>query len=570
MNIPSYQLSSIENFSCTAHVTKPLSNLNQSGGLLISRILSCAIVPLTAIADGAIHMSLFVLKGTTGAFFTPYNLVMVKISPKWTVPRDLELSSAFIHLMRVVECLFTAAILPFICLINPTRAYDFMSHRYGLHEKDRQKHVDHLDQRVVDLDRQLRESEAQVSDFRAQLMSVAGAEVARKALEQQLAALRKENEQLKNIGASPIKGSPSQETDPSIGNPSTPIKPIPTPPTPPKNIPTPPKNMPPPPPPPKNFKPMDPSSSDSNSSNPQPTEQIGDLLTSIHQFSKDNLKRINSSTASLQNSSVENQTEKQAIVLCAKHQSILNARRGPSLYNLKECVEEDILTYLADPEEGDSIEEIEDGGWCVEAFASFLQEYCQNVNIPFSSLKEKPFTITEENLENARSYFDYFLKQIEAKREEECLARRKAEPKEEDNKTAEDKKTVDTPQPSIVHPTPSSPVTPKILEAEQKLAKKKEFALTSLSFLKEIDIETKVSSMKRIQQMSLKGTIFASNNQKLSPSFASYEEFIEKHKELVASIQSANSEEAIEQLKQQHLFQRVAQLVGFISLEFRE
>jgi hypothetical protein len=139
MSINFSNLSCIENFSITLKLTEALSDLNSTNYLILgnlnSRILGAVSIPFAALTDAVIHVSLSCGKMITGLVASPYNIVALRFFPKKSMPRDLEFSSAFIHLVRVVECIFTAAILPLACLINPSRTYGFMYHRHHLENR---------------------------------------------------------------------------------------------------------------------------------------------------------------------------------------------------------------------------------------------------------------------------------------------------------------------------------------------------------------------------------------------------------------------------------------------------
>lgn len=128
-------LSRLENLSFTSKLTESLATLNQSKGLIVgelaTRVGGFISIPFSGLADTVVHAGLTLGKMVTGSFVTPYNLTIAKIKPEWKINQEFELSSALIHLVRVVESVFTTVILPFICLLNPNRAHDFMNHRYG-------------------------------------------------------------------------------------------------------------------------------------------------------------------------------------------------------------------------------------------------------------------------------------------------------------------------------------------------------------------------------------------------------------------------------------------------------
>ncbi|WP_068469520.1 hypothetical protein [Candidatus Protochlamydia phocaeensis] len=166
MSISSINLSPLENFSCTLKMTEVFASLNQSNYLVLgkmgSRVAGVVILPLASLADAFIHVSLCGVKIVTGTLVSPYNFFASKFFPTYTVSREWELSSMLIHLARVVECVFTTVIVPFICLFDPARAYQFMSHRYKAQETRNQsqeqaltEEIDQLQERIERLESKL-------------------------------------------------------------------------------------------------------------------------------------------------------------------------------------------------------------------------------------------------------------------------------------------------------------------------------------------------------------------------------------------------------------------------------
>lgn len=119
ISLPS--LTPIERFSLTEKFTHKMTGWNHSVkhpklGPAGARILGCACVAFTSLADVLIHAALAFGKGAAA-------LSVLALRCCITVPRDLHLSSSLVHLMNAVRSIFNAAILPFICLLNPDRAY---------------------------------------------------------------------------------------------------------------------------------------------------------------------------------------------------------------------------------------------------------------------------------------------------------------------------------------------------------------------------------------------------------------------------------------------------------------
>ncbi|CUI17348.1 hypothetical protein PNK_1741 [Candidatus Protochlamydia naegleriophila] len=132
--VTSGHLSSLENFSCTLKVTEWLASVNQRNylyaGSIVARVSGAVSIPFSSLIDASVHTALCGGKIVTGILIFPYNSVAVVCFPQWAASKDLELSSAFIHLICVIECVVTGALLPFVCLITPGRAHEFMNSRY--------------------------------------------------------------------------------------------------------------------------------------------------------------------------------------------------------------------------------------------------------------------------------------------------------------------------------------------------------------------------------------------------------------------------------------------------------
>lgn len=110
-----------ENFSLTAQVTRKLERLNLSSPLT-SRVIGVAAIPFASLADVLTHGSLACLKAATGIFVSPYNCLALLFFPSYAIRLNLSLSDSLVHLMRMIECLFTGALLPFLHLLDPEKA----------------------------------------------------------------------------------------------------------------------------------------------------------------------------------------------------------------------------------------------------------------------------------------------------------------------------------------------------------------------------------------------------------------------------------------------------------------
>ncbi|MCE2982511.1 MAG: hypothetical protein LW832_02980, partial [Parachlamydia sp.] len=128
-------LTSCEDFSLTKKITEQLCNINHSrysiSGPLCSRCLASLIIPLTSLSDAAFHSILFLGKGTMGTLISPYNCLAMLFSPKFQAPKELEFSSALIHLMRVVDSLFNTIFLTALAILDPDRADAWVSRKAG-------------------------------------------------------------------------------------------------------------------------------------------------------------------------------------------------------------------------------------------------------------------------------------------------------------------------------------------------------------------------------------------------------------------------------------------------------
>lgn len=129
MGVPSISNTYLERFSCTSELLEKTQKWENDPkhttlGPLGARTVGVIATPFTSIIDAIVHSILCVGKATTGVFFSFYNkCIATHLNPKYRAPRDLELSSALIHLSRVVDNLARAVILPVLMLLDPTRAY---------------------------------------------------------------------------------------------------------------------------------------------------------------------------------------------------------------------------------------------------------------------------------------------------------------------------------------------------------------------------------------------------------------------------------------------------------------
>ncbi|MBA3238779.1 MAG: hypothetical protein H0T62_10605 [Parachlamydiaceae bacterium] len=128
-----------DNYTCTetlnwtAKFTQKLEEINQSSytviGPITARITGFVSIPFVSLAEALAHVFLASGKGLTGILVSPYNCLANTCFPDYSLPKELELSSALVHVILIVESIFTAALLPFVCLLNPSRADAWMNLR---------------------------------------------------------------------------------------------------------------------------------------------------------------------------------------------------------------------------------------------------------------------------------------------------------------------------------------------------------------------------------------------------------------------------------------------------------
>ncbi|MBA2369459.1 MAG: hypothetical protein H0V82_10615 [Candidatus Protochlamydia sp.] len=151
-----YNLTPIEQFGFTPPVTHKMCEWNHSAdnpliGAMASRIVGFILIAFSELVDACAHLGIAFFKGVIGVFVSPYNSIALIFFPEKRFSADYELSSAFIHLWRVVECLFGAAIFPFICLLNPDAAFRCMGYRLPLQETLPREERNALTQEIASL-----------------------------------------------------------------------------------------------------------------------------------------------------------------------------------------------------------------------------------------------------------------------------------------------------------------------------------------------------------------------------------------------------------------------------------
>ncbi|MBA3236800.1 MAG: hypothetical protein H0T62_00420 [Parachlamydiaceae bacterium] len=159
-----------ERLDWTAHFMQQVEETNRSSDSIFesvsTRVAGSVGILFVSLGEAAAHALLTVGKTLTGIVVSPYNCLADTCFPERSAPQDLELSSALIHLISTIECIFTATILPFVCLMNPSRADAWINSRTAHHQVEnieinhvevnegveqlQQEEVDQLQHDVVD------------------------------------------------------------------------------------------------------------------------------------------------------------------------------------------------------------------------------------------------------------------------------------------------------------------------------------------------------------------------------------------------------------------------------------
>jgi serine/threonine protein phosphatase PrpC len=151
-----------ENFSLTAQLTRKLDQVNQTAPIT-SRVLGVAAIPFASLADALTHGTLASLKAVTGVFVSPYNCLALLFFPSYAVMLNLRLSDSLVHLMRVVECLFTGTLLPFLHLLDPAKAN--MRLNPALNASILQERNVYLEQEFARLQLEITRKDARIQEF---------------------------------------------------------------------------------------------------------------------------------------------------------------------------------------------------------------------------------------------------------------------------------------------------------------------------------------------------------------------------------------------------------------------
>lgn len=120
-NIYFRPLTPLESFSMTQMFTLKMAQWNHSVkhdilGPISARIIGCALVAFTALADALMHTALTIGKCISGLSLFAFQFCI-------NIPQDLNLGSSLIHLNNTMRAVFHSTTLPFLCLLDPDRAY---------------------------------------------------------------------------------------------------------------------------------------------------------------------------------------------------------------------------------------------------------------------------------------------------------------------------------------------------------------------------------------------------------------------------------------------------------------
>ncbi|WP_042281421.1 hypothetical protein [Candidatus Protochlamydia sp. R18] len=161
-------LTSFENFSLTAQTTAYLYSLNQESYLKAfgAKLASPVAIISASAVDVIVHATGFASKLILGGLTLPWNFVVTPFSASLSTSRSSGLASSLIHLNRLVESIFTAAILPFIYLINAESAYQFVRSRL---ENLSEKQNSTLKNEITSLKNQISKQQQELNQKRVDL-----------------------------------------------------------------------------------------------------------------------------------------------------------------------------------------------------------------------------------------------------------------------------------------------------------------------------------------------------------------------------------------------------------------
>ena len=129
MGITPNKSNNFEQFSLMVQLlesTHPLYS-NHFLGPVTARIVGFVTLPLAAVGDVFVHVSMTAVKTVTGIIACPWNvIVIISRRKEWQIPESLQLSSALIHLIQAAHIVSTIAVVIILYLINPDRAFHYI------------------------------------------------------------------------------------------------------------------------------------------------------------------------------------------------------------------------------------------------------------------------------------------------------------------------------------------------------------------------------------------------------------------------------------------------------------
>ncbi len=159
-------------FFITPLLSEKLKNLNETSKVevlakIAARILGAVILPLALLGDAAIQASLVLGKTATGIIVSPIVLIGELSTPDWQpskTVKNLQISASVVRLCYTVQCVFSAAIIPFICLYSPSKAHDFIDKLRQVEDKVLRDYIEHTQKRITELENQLPKSYQSIID----------------------------------------------------------------------------------------------------------------------------------------------------------------------------------------------------------------------------------------------------------------------------------------------------------------------------------------------------------------------------------------------------------------------
>lgn len=492
-------LTVLENFSFTAEVARSMAQLNEAKYPILavpsSRIIGFVSIPFAGVADTFAHLFLATGKVATGVIISPYNTFAVTFCPRMAASVDLELSSALVHLMRVIQSLFDAVTLPFICLLNPARAHKMTSHRLpqqasseaeGQPDLEREREKSEQEAEIQELTNRLQELERQYLDLETEP-------------QQQPPLTVPLNPQRQPIDDTPPPPSPRTHTQTDTTPPSPREMPPRNPPPHPSMMP--PRNPPQPPP----TTPIPRASTTLGTGNPPRNSSIGGQPTGDSQQGNNaELTQPQDLLAQIRLGKTLRATPRFEIPtqLIPSHEEILSDNVKFGLFSRTRDVFDDMLTDLhwLEANNGDQ-----------EKVTSILN------NELVKDLVKNKVTFTKGEIKALITYFELFQKKVEAKTEEN-LERRRLEQEEAARLEALKPK-------------------PVVQPVETPLAKKQRELLEELAIKDSHDLSGMIGSLTTVKKGRLSQNFRNANSQiHVKDQFKDLETFITKYDAMILKI----------------------------------